>query len=126
MASIDYQAVRSLVRMADVLEWIGFTPIIRRGSQLRGACPLPGCPSRSHRTFSVHLEKQVFHCFACRTHGNQLDLWAAVYQQSIYNAAANLCQRANITVPTNAISITKTASSNTSNVPPCNQHAGPH
>ena len=125
MVGIDYQAVRSLIPMADVLHWIGFTPTTHCGSQLRGPCPLPKCPSRTQRAFSVHLPKQLYHCFTCRNHGNQLDLWAAVHELNLYNAAVDLCQRAHTAVPRNGISTPKSSSLNTSSVSPRNQPTGP-
>ena len=40
-----------------------------------------GQPDDRERTFSVHLGKNVFHCFHadCGAKGNVLDLWAAVH-----------------------------------------------
>ncbi len=75
MPGIDYQQLRRKLYMRQVLDLIGFQVTWRRGPQLRGQCPIPGCRSASGRSFSVHLTRQVYHCFACRTWGNALDLW---------------------------------------------------
>jgi len=99
MPGINYQQLRRQVSMTQVLELIGFRVTWRRGPQLRGSCPIPGCSSTSHRTFSVHLARQAYHCFACGSHGNALDLWAAVQRLPLHRAAVDLCQAANIVPP---------------------------
>jgi DNA primase len=99
MPSIDYHQLRQQIRMRQVLDLIGFQAIWQRGPQLRGRCPIPGCCSTSGRSFSVHLTRQVYHCFACRSSGNVLDLWAAIYTLSIYQAAADLCRLMNLNPP---------------------------
>ena len=99
MPGIDYRQLRQQITMREVLDLIGFQPTWRRGPQLRGACPIPGCSSASDRSFSVHLARQVYHCFACRSRGNALDLWAAVRGLSIHQAAVDLCRVTNLDPP---------------------------
>lgn len=99
MPGIDYHQVRQQVSMTQVLGLIGFQAAWRRGPQLRGPCPIPGCRSSSHRAFSVHLTRQVYHCFACRSHGNHLDLWAAVRRLPLHPAAVDLCGTAGLPLP---------------------------
>ena len=90
MPGIDYRELRRQITMREVLDLIGFQPTSRRGPQLRGPCPISGCRSASDSSFSVHLARQVYHCFACHSHGNTLDLWAAVCGLPIYQAAMDL------------------------------------
>ncbi len=92
MSGIDYRELRRRITIREVLDLLGFQPTSRRGPQLRGPCPIPGCSSTSDRSFSVHLARQVYHCFACHSHGNALDLWAAVRGLPSYEAAMDLCQ----------------------------------
>ena len=92
MPSIDYEQFRRNIRMREVLDLIGFQAASRRGPQLRGRCPIPGCGSTSGRSFSVHVARQVYHCFACHSSGNALDLWAVVHNLPIYQAALDLCR----------------------------------
>lgn len=99
MPGIDYRELRRQITMREVLDLIGFQPICQRGPQLRGPCPIPDCRSASDRSLSVHLARQVYHCFACRSHGNALDLWAAVRGLPTYEAALNLCQVTKLTPP---------------------------
>jgi putative transposase len=97
--AIDFAAVRAVVTMTAVLHLLGFQPGSQRGAQQRGPCPLHGSTSGTSRCFSVNLEDQTFHCFKCGRSGNALDLWAQATQQSVYDAALDLCQRLDIPVP---------------------------
>ncbi len=99
MPRIDYQQLRRQITMREVLDRIDFQPTSRHGPQLRGRCPIPGCHSTSDRSFSVHLGRQVYQCFACHSHGNVLDLWAAVRGLSFTHAALDLCRITNTAPP---------------------------
>jgi DNA primase len=99
MPGIDYRQLRQQITMSEVLDLIGFQPTSRHGPQLRGPCPILGCSSASDRSFSVHLARQVYHCFACRSRGNPLDLWAAIRGLSIHQAALDLCHVTNLDPP---------------------------
>jgi len=99
MPGIDYHQVRRQVSMTQVLDLLGFQATGRRGPQLRGACPIPGCCSTSNRTFSVHLTRQVYRCFACDSHGNPLDLWASVHSLPLHTATVDLCRTAGLPLP---------------------------
>lgn len=93
MPGIDYRAARASIRLAEVLELIGYQPRSRLGVQLRGACPLHGSSSPTSRVFAAHLGKNVYHCFGCGASGNALDLWTALTRQRVYDAVLDLCQR---------------------------------
>jgi len=95
MSGVDYRQLRRQVNMPQVLGLIGFRAVRRRGSQLRGPCPICGSPD----AFSAHVSRQIYHCFACRSHGNALDLWAAVRGKSLYYAAMDLCRTIGVPVP---------------------------
>jgi DNA primase len=97
MPGIDYAAVRRAIPMFRVLGLIPYEPTTRRGSQLRGPCPLS--PTCSARSFSVHLHRHLFHCFGCGAGGNQLDLWSSLHNLPLHPAAEHLCQQAGIAVP---------------------------
>jgi DNA primase len=93
MPGIDFQQVRLLVSMRDVLDLLGWQPRTRRGEQRRGPCPLHGSRSPTSRCFAVHLGRQGYHCFRCGASGNALDLYAAATGAPIYQAALELCGR---------------------------------
>jgi len=96
--ALDFAAVRAAVRAA-VLALLGFQPRSSRGNQQRGPCPLHGSTTGTRRCFSANLNDQVFHCFKCGRSGNALDLWSQAQRLSVYDAAVDLCQRLNITLP---------------------------
>ena len=79
---------------------LGFTPRSDHHGQQRGACPLHGTKPGTAQCFSVNTNANTFHCFKCNRSGNALDLWAAANRLSIYDAALDLCQRLNISLPT--------------------------
>ena len=60
-------------------------------AQKRCACPIHRTDGRS-RTFSVNLDKNVFHCFeaTCQKKGDVIDLWAALQQMSVREPAVDL------------------------------------
>jgi hypothetical protein len=78
MPAIDYRRAQTQLRLAEVLELIGYRPRSRHGPQWRGPCPLHGSRSATSRAFAAHLGKNLFHCFRCGAGGNALDLWAAL------------------------------------------------
>jgi DNA primase len=99
MPGIDFAQLRAQVRLAQVLELVGFQAVTRRGPQWRGPCPVHGSSSPQSRSLSVNLERQCWHCFRCGAGGNALDLYAAVMRRPIYEAALELCARLHLPVP---------------------------
>jgi transposase InsO family protein len=98
--AIDFAAVHAAIPIAAVLQLLGFTARSTRGAQLRGPCPLHGSTAGTSRCFAANLDQHIFHCFKCGRSGNALDLWAQATQQTIYDAALDLCQRLAIPLPT--------------------------
>jgi DNA primase len=99
MPGIDYRAARAQLRLAAVLELLGFEPRERCGDQMRGRCPIHGSRTPQSRSFAAHLGRNVWHCFTCGTGGNALDLWAAVTRQELHAAVFDLCRRLGRDVP---------------------------
>jgi DNA primase len=91
MPGVDFQTVRSLVSMAQVLDLLGFVPQESSADQRRGPCPVHGSTFAKRRSFSVNLAKNTFQCFKCGASGNQLDLWAAFSKSNLFDAALDLC-----------------------------------
>ncbi|MCH8044792.1 MAG: transposase [Planctomycetes bacterium] len=98
---IDFAQLRAQVSMQAVLEKLNLLPHLSgSGPQRRGPCPIhmeQRGPSQSHsrnRSFSVNLQKHAFQCFypPCGAHGNVLDLWAAVHQLPLPQAASHLSE----------------------------------
>ena len=98
---IDFARLRAQVSMEAVLEKLNLLPHLSgSGPQRRGPCPIhaeqrAGSPSQSRsRSFSVNLQKHAFQCFypPCGAQGNVLDLWAAVHQLPLPQAASHLSE----------------------------------
>ena len=99
MPGIDYRQARCRLRLAEVLELIGYQPQRVSGEQWRGPCPLHGSQSRTSRSFAAHLGKNVYHCFRCGAAGNVLDFWVRWTRQNLHAAVLDLCQRLGQDVP---------------------------
>jgi hypothetical protein len=92
---VDFAFLRQQVTMEQVLRHLGLLDRLRgRGLQRRGPCPIHGQAGDTEPTFSAHLGKHIFQCFhaGCRAQGNVLDLWAAVHQLPLYEAALHLAE----------------------------------
>jgi transposase len=92
---IDFAFLRQQVTMEQVLQQLGRLDGLRgRGLQRRGPCPIHGQAPDTQPTFSAHLGKNIFQCFHadCGANGNVLDLWAAVHQLPLYEAALHLAE----------------------------------
>jgi DNA primase len=85
--------------MNQVLDLLAFVPTGRSGSQWYGACPLHKSSSKRRRCFSVNLTLGRYYCHRCHSHGNHLDLWAAVTKLPLHQAAIDLCQRLGRDIP---------------------------
>jgi len=105
---LDYTELRRLITIRQVLELVGWRPSKSHGAQLRGPCPIHQSENLHSRTFSVNLEKNVFQCFksGC-SKGNQLDLYAAVTGQALFEAALELCNKLSIEPPTSPCNQTR-------------------
>jgi hypothetical protein len=92
---VDFAAIRKQIRLEQVLAHLGHLSKLKgSGPQRRGPCPVHDTTGQPSRSFSVHLEKNAFRCFhpPCAIQGNALDLWAAVHQLPLREAAADLAR----------------------------------
>ena len=99
MPAIDFRQARSEVLLSGVLELLHWQPSGGRGEQVRGPCPVHGSSSPRSRSFSAHLERNIWQCFRCGASGNALDLWARATGQPLYPAVLSLYDRMGRTPP---------------------------
>jgi hypothetical protein len=100
MPGVDFERIRGVVTREPVLNLLGFEPTSRSGTQWYGRCPLQDCGTdRPRRSFWVNVASGRYGCHRCRSHGNPLELWAAATQQSMYQAAIDLCRRLDCEIP---------------------------
>ena len=96
---IDFDLLREQVTMEQVLAHLNWLSCLRgSGPQRRGPCPVHGASADRLRSFSVHLQKNVFRCFhlSCASHGDVIDLWAAVHRLHLPEAAHHLAATFNL------------------------------
>ena len=103
MPGIDFAKLRQQVKLAQVLELVGFQPVTRHGPQWRGPCPVHGSTSPQSRSLAAHVGRQCWHCFRCGAGGNALELYLAVTKLPIYEGALELCAKLNLPVPWRAV-----------------------
>ena len=99
MPGVDFQKLRDGITMQEVLDKLGFAPTSRTDNQLHGPCPVHRSTSTGSRSFSVNLASGRYYCHKCKSHGNQLELWAAVHELTVYQAALDLCRALGRDVP---------------------------
>ncbi len=97
MPSIDFDRVKDLVRMDDVLRIIGWRHVRREPTGLRGPCPIHRSSNPRSRSFAA--SEKGFCCFGCNQRGDQLRLYALVIGQPIYPATVQLCAVLGVPVP---------------------------
>ncbi len=99
MPGVDFECIRREITMEQVLDLLAFAPVQRSGVQWYGSCPLHESGSRHRRSFSVNVALGRYSCHGCRSHGNQLELWAAATKLPLHQAALDLCHRLGHEVP---------------------------
>jgi DNA primase len=99
MPGIDFDVLRREITMQQVLDEVGFKAHRRDGDQLHGPCPVHSSTSENSCVFSVNLSKSRYYCHKCKSHGNQLELYAAVHGTTVYQAAVEMCHALGRKVP---------------------------
>ena len=92
--ALDFAHLKRQLTMARVFEHLGLSSRLRgKGPQRRCSCPIHRADGRG-RTFSVHLDDNVFQCFdkTCAQKGDVIDLWAALHGLSLRAAGLDLVQ----------------------------------
>lgn len=70
---VNFKELRKQLRFEDVLRHYGIE-VRRKGEQHQGFCPLPNHNGKGNSpSFSVNLERGIFHCFGCGAKGNVLE-----------------------------------------------------
>ena len=61
--------------------------------------PFTASTTPTSRCFSINTARNLYQCFKCGSSGNQLDLWAALTKQGLYEASVELCNRLALEIP---------------------------
>ena len=99
MPGIDFAVLRAQVPITQVLDLIGYRPLVKTKTQWRGPCPIHGSTAPRSRVFSVNIQRNIYQCFKCHSAGNALDLWVALTRQRLFQASLDLCKQLAIPIP---------------------------
>lgn len=92
MTWVNFAEIRARVSLDDVLFQLYALPnLTRQGDKVIGPCPIHN--GDGGRAFQADLTKKVWHCFACKRGGNQIDFVAAKEGCSIRDAGLLLQRR---------------------------------
>ncbi|PEI49119.1 DNA primase [Bacillus pseudomycoides] len=93
---IPEEVVEQIRTSSDIVEVIGeYVQLRKQGRNYFGLCPFHGENSPS---FSVSLDKQIFHCFGCGEGGNVFSFLMKMEGLSFIEAVQKLGERNNISV----------------------------
>jgi len=87
------EQIRSQTDIVDVIS--EYMQLTKRGRNYFGLCPFHGEQTPS---FSVSIDKQIFHCFGCGAGGNAITFLMDIDNISFQDAVARLGERAGIEV----------------------------
>ena len=101
MPGVDFERIRAVVTMEAGAEPAGIRARESVGATMVRKLSPAGLRGRSRRrgSFSVNVASGRYCCHRCRSHGNALELWAAATQQSVHQAAIDLCRRLGCEIP---------------------------
>ena len=98
MSYLDFRAIKARVAIHDVLDHYNLTVRLKRtGETLTGKCPIH--QGDRGDSFRVSLDKNCFHCFSCKGHGNQLDLVVAMEKCNLREAAQRMVEWFGLEMP---------------------------
>lgn len=94
---LDYDALKRLIKPAQVLQLLGVRYRSERYGQVRAGCPIHRSRDPRSRTFRANDE--VWYCPRCRVSGDAKELYALVRGLSKLEAAYELCALLGIPEP---------------------------
>jgi len=94
---VDFEAIKLLVPVHQVLELVGWRPTWERGAIARGPCPIHH--SNNPRSRSLAVTRDGWYCHSCHKRGDVVRLWAELHGLSMLQAALRLCERLRMEVP---------------------------
>ncbi|MBM7697994.1 DNA primase [Kurthia huakuii] len=93
---IPEETIEQIRSQTDIVDVIGeYMQLTKRGRNYFGLCPFHGEQTPS---FSVSIDKQIFHCFGCGAGGNAITFLMDIDNISFQDAVARLGERVGIEV----------------------------
>jgi len=94
---ISEELIEEIRRSNDIVEVIGeYVNLKKAGKHYQGLCPFHGEKTPS---FSVTVDKQLFHCFGCKAGGDVFNFLMRIEKIDFLEAVILLAKRAGITLP---------------------------
>ncbi|MFL6557140.1 MAG: CHC2 zinc finger domain-containing protein, partial [Bacillus sp. (in: firmicutes)] len=96
---IAEEKINQIRQAVDIVEVISdYVQLKKQGRNYFGLCPFHG---ESTPSFSVSIDKQIFHCFGCGAGGNVFTFLMELEGVSFQEAAVKLAARVNIDLEIN-------------------------
>ena len=97
MARIPEEVIEEIRTQVDIVDVVSdYVALKKRGQNYFGLCPFHAEKTPS---FSVHAEKQIYHCFGCGMGGNAFTFLRDMEKISFIEAVRLLAQKAGIPLP---------------------------
>ncbi|HKY70172.1 MAG TPA: CHC2 zinc finger domain-containing protein, partial [Gammaproteobacteria bacterium] len=97
LGRISESFIQDLLSRIDLLELIGERVSLRKaGSHFIGLCPFH---KEKTPSFTVHPQKQFYHCFGCGASGDAIEFLRQCEHDDFVGVLETLCQRVGLTLP---------------------------
>ncbi len=94
---IPEETIEEIRERTDIVELVSeYVSLKKRGKNYFGLCPFH--PEKTP-SFSVNPEKQIYHCFGCKTGGNAFSFLIETQKISFLEAVRILAERAGVSLP---------------------------
>ncbi len=96
MARISEQTIETIRSRADILDVVsGYVQLKRRGKNHFGLCPFH---QEKTSSFSVNVDKQIYHCFGCGVGGGVINFIMEIERMEFIEAIQHLGERYGIQI----------------------------
>ncbi len=97
MGRINREIIEEVRMAANIVDVVGsYVSLRKRGKNYLGSCPFH---AEKEPSFTVSLEKQIFHCFGCGASGSVFDFLMRMRNLSFAEALRELASRFSIPLP---------------------------
>ncbi len=94
---IPEETIEEIRERTDIVELVSeYVSLKKRGKNYFGLCPFH---TEKTPSFSVNSEKQIYHCFGCKTGGNAFSFLMETQNISFLEAVRILAERAGVSLP---------------------------
>lgn len=99
MPSVDFARVKELISLEEYLSVLGWKACRNEPTACRGPCVVHGSTNPKSRCLAVNFSRRCWFCQKCKIGGDVIDLYAAINNVEVHQAAIQLCQLFRVAVP---------------------------